>query len=253
NLDSAGVSWGYFVAQYSAHLARGQQASLEPQVPVLGLSNIAGVKADAARIQDLSRLYSKLANGGVPAVSYVVQPGNTEHAPGNVARGQVSTVGLINTIMRSRVWSSSAIFLTWSDWGGWYDQVAPPHVDSAGDGFRVPLMVVSPYAKQGAILSQTADFSSILKFIESLYGLPALTTRDQSAASLTNAFSFTSPARAPSPVSMGTLPATAVSHGSILIVLIAYGLPVAVFLFLLAYATGLWRPTWRVRTGWSKL
>jgi len=246
NLDQAGVSWGYFVAQYSAHLARGQLASLEPEVPLLGLANIAGVPKDNSRIEDLSRLYGELANGGVPAVSYVVQPGDTEHAPGNVARGQVATVGLINSIMRSRYWSSSAIFLTWSDWGGWYDGVAPP----AGSGFRVPLIVISPYAKRGAILSQTADSTSILKFIESVHGLPPLSTRDQGAASLMGAFSFTARARPPSPVTMGTVPATAVSHGSLLVVLLAYALPVLVFAALLAYVMGLWTPARRWVEGW---
>lgn len=246
NLDQARLSWGYFVAQYSAHVARGQLASLEPEVPILGLANIAGVNKDNSRIQDLSRLYGELANGGVPSVSYVVQPGNTEHAPGNVARGQVATVGLINSIMRSRYWGSSAIFLTWSDWGGWYDGVAPP----AGSGFRVPLIVVSPYAKRGAILSQTADSTSILKFIESVYGLPPLTSRDKSAANLLGAFAFNQRARAPSPVIMGTLPATAVSHGSLLVVLLAYALPVLVFAALLAYVMGLWTPARRWVEGW---
>lgn len=253
NLDRARVSWGYFVAQYAAHLARGQLDTLEPQVPLLGLANVAGAPSDYARIQDLTRLYSELANGGLPAVSYVVQPGESEHAPSNVARGQVATVGLVNSIMRSRYWKSSAIFLTWSDWGGWYDGVAPPRVDSAGYGFRVPLMVVSPYARHGAILTQTADFTSILKFIERLYGLPALTTRDQSAADLMGAFAFKAQTRAPSPVAMGTVPETAVSHGSIAIVLLAYALPVAMFAALLAYATGLWRPEGRRLQGWRKL
>ena len=253
NLDQARVSWGYFVAQYAAHLARGQVASLEPQVPILGLGNVAGVRADAAKIHDLKRLYSELANGGLPAVSYVVQPGNTEHAPSNIARGQVTTVGLVNSIMRSRYWKSSAIFLTWSDWGGWYDGVAPPVVGTVHYGFRVPLLIVSPYAKRGAILSQTADFTSILKFIERVFGLPPLTARDQNATDLMSAFAFQTAGRSPSPVTLGTVPPIAVSHGSIAIVLLAYGLPVAVFLVLIAYATGLWDQQRRRLPGWLKL
>jgi len=239
-LDGAGVSWGYFVAQYRKHVASGLQAALLPQVPILGLANIAGNPADLARVQDLSTLYHDLARGSAPAVSYVVQPGQTEHAPGNIASGEIATVGLINTIMRSRIWSSSAIFLTWSDWGGWYDGVPPPQVDSVGYGFRVPLLIVSPFADRGTIYTGTADFTSILKFIETLYGLPPLTTRDQAATNLMGAFSFHTRGGSPAPVTMGSMPTAGLAHGSLTAVVVAYSVPGLLLLFLITYAGSTW-------------
>jgi phospholipase C len=74
--------------------------------------------------------------------------------------------GLINTIMRSPDWNSTAIFLTWDDWGGFYDHVTPPTVDAQGYGIRVPGLVISPYAKRGYVDHQILSFDAYLKFIE---------------------------------------------------------------------------------------
>ncbi|MGH7612316.1 MAG: phospholipase C [Candidatus Dormibacteria bacterium] len=233
-LDAAGVSWGYFAATYDEHVDNGQVPTLEPEIPLLSLSNIAGNKKDMARIQDMSVLNRDLIRGGLPQVSYVVRPGQSEHAPGNIALGQVQTVGLINAIMRSRYWKSSAIILTWSDWGGWYDSVAPPQVDSEGDGFRVPTLVISPFARHGVVLHQTLDSTSILAFIEGLYGLDPLTTRDQNAGSLDDAFRFGGNGRKAIPVAMGTLPGSALTQGSISVILFVYLVPIGVIVLLLA-------------------
>jgi phospholipase C len=235
-LDARGVSWGYFVAQYRTHLSQGRQSSLVPQVPVLGLANIAGDPSDLARVQDLTGLYSDLVHGDLPAVNYVVQPGATERAPGNIAQGQVATVGLINAIMRSRYWGSSVVLLTWSDWGGWYDGVAPPTVGGVSDGFRVPLLIVSPFVRPGTIFSQTADFGSILQFIQAVHGLPPLTSREASSGSLLGALDLQGAPRAASPVPMGTLPASVASHGSVVQVFIAYTIPGLLILALVIYA-----------------
>ncbi|MGH7608387.1 MAG: alkaline phosphatase family protein [Candidatus Dormibacteria bacterium] len=232
-LDAAGVSWGYYAATYKAHELNGQVPTLEPEIPMLSLSNITDSRKDMARIQDLTTLDRELVKGGLPQVTYVVRPGQSEHAPGNISLGEVSTAGLINAIMRSRYWKSSAIFVTWSDWGGWYDSVVPPRVDVEGDGFRVPLLIVSPFAKRGALLTDQSDSTSILKFLESLYGLAPLTTRDQNAALLTDAFDFGT-ARPPSPVALGPLPATALTQGSVSTILLAYGIPLALVIALFA-------------------
>jgi phospholipase C len=83
-----------------------------------------------------------------------------------VSRGQSYVTGLINAVMRSPDWQSSAIFLTWDDWGGFYDHVVPPRVDEHGYGLRVPGLVISPYAKKGYIDHQVLSFDAYLKFIE---------------------------------------------------------------------------------------
>jgi phospholipase C len=90
----------------------------------------------------------------------------SEHPPGLVSAGQAYVTGLINAVMQSPLWSSTAIFLSWDDWGGFYDHVVPPKVDVNGYGLRVPGLVISPYAKRGYIDHQTLSFDAYVKFIE---------------------------------------------------------------------------------------
>jgi phospholipase C len=99
--------------------------------------------------------------------------------------------------MRSDAWHSSAFILTYDDWGGWYDHVPPPQVDAFGYGFRVPALLVSPYARRGHIDSTLLDYASILKFIEDNWGLEPLAERDAAANSIASAFDFSQPPREP--------------------------------------------------------
>ena len=114
-----------------------------------------------------SDFYKAARNGSLPAVSWVVPSGDdSEHPPGRISWGQNYVTGLIDAVMKSKEWDSTAIFLAWDDWGGFYDHVAPPKVDGAGYGMRVPAMVISPYAKRGYIDHQVLSFDAYLKFIE---------------------------------------------------------------------------------------
>jgi len=115
--------------------------------------------------------FFKDAYGGhLPAVSWVIPSGDdSEHPPARVSLGQDHVVRVINAIMSGKDWDSTAIFLAWDDWGGFYDHVAPPTVDENGYGLRVPGMVISPYAKQGMIDHQTLSFDAYDKFIEDLF------------------------------------------------------------------------------------
>jgi len=97
---------------------------------------------------------------------------------------------IVNAIGNSPYWSNTAILVTWDDWGGWYDHVAPQILNSYEYGFRVPMIVVSPYAKQGYISHVTHDFGSILKFIESTFNLPSLGYADAPADNLSDCFNF---------------------------------------------------------------
>jgi hypothetical protein len=99
--------------------------------------------------------------------------------------------------MKSRYWSSSAFMWTYDSWGGWYDHVPPPKVDARGYGFRVPALLLSPYAKRGVVDHTVLDYSSMLKFIEDNWRLAPLSTRDASSAGLATAFDFGAPPRAP--------------------------------------------------------
>jgi phospholipase C len=105
--------------------------------------------------------------GRLPAVSWLIPSGdNSEHAPGRISTGQDHVTRAINAIMSGKDWDSTAIFLAWDDWGGFYDHVKPPRVDGQGYGLRVPGLVISPYARKGFIDHQVLSFDAYLKFIE---------------------------------------------------------------------------------------
>ncbi|HEY8029363.1 MAG TPA: alkaline phosphatase family protein [Gaiellaceae bacterium] len=118
-------------------------------------------------IQPIHDFYVQARTGRLPAVSWVDPAGAvSEHPPSRVSVGQNYVTGLINTIMKGPDWKSTAIFLAWDDWGGFYDHVVPPVVDENGYGLRVPGIVISPYARQGFIDHQTLSFDAYVKFIE---------------------------------------------------------------------------------------
>ena len=102
------------------------------------------------------------------------------------------------------MWKSTAIFVTWDDYGGFYDHVAPPQVDAFGFGIRVPLLVISPYALRGAIDHRLGEFSSVLRFIEDNWDLRRLTPRDRAARNLSYDFDFTQKPRPPDPLPQRT-------------------------------------------------
>jgi phospholipase C len=105
--------------------------------------------------------------GRLPAVSWI-SPSQavSEHPPARIDTGQAYVTAIVNTLMKSPEWSSTAIFVSWDDWGGFYDHVVPPHVDASGYGLRVPGLVISPYARRGYVDHQTLSFDAYLKFIE---------------------------------------------------------------------------------------
>ncbi len=118
-------------------------------------------------IQPLKQFFSAANGGTLPAVSWITpSQGVSEHPPALVTAGQTYVTRVINTIMQSPDWKSTAIFLAWDDWGGFYDHVKPPVVDGEGYGLRVPALVISPYARKGYVDHQVLSSDAYLKFIE---------------------------------------------------------------------------------------
>jgi phospholipase C len=129
--------------------------------------------------------------GHLPQVSWLVTDfQHSDHPPASICVGQQWTVNVINAVMKSRYWKNTAIFLTWDDFGGFYDHVAPPRQDSVGLGPRVPAIVISPYARSHFIDHSQLEFDSFLRFIEDDFQLPALTGRDRHATSMLSSFNF---------------------------------------------------------------
>jgi phospholipase C len=123
----------------------------------------------------------------------------SEHPEYNFCHGENWSTKVINAIMESPMWPTTAIFLTWDDYGGFYDHVPPKQIDPFGFGIRVPLIVISPYAKEGYVSHEEGEFSSVLRFIEDNWDLTQLTHRDRRATPLLSAFDFSQDPRPPDP------------------------------------------------------
>jgi phospholipase C len=159
------VRWAYY-------LDHGAQTATHPAgVPLIWnvLPGFTDVHADGqlASIRPLTVFKAQAKAGTLPKVSWIAPDRrDSEHAGALVSTGQAYVTRIINAVMRGPDWSSSAIFLAWDDWGGYYDHVVPPQVDGRGYGIRVPALVISPYAKVGYIDHQRLSFDAYLKFIE---------------------------------------------------------------------------------------
>ncbi len=176
-LHKRNVSWGYYVVAGTepdceddaalSCVAPHQDAATPGIWNPLPYFDTVNNDQQLGNIKSVAKLYSAAENGTLPAVSWVVPSGAvSEHAPMSVSAGQSYVTSVVNALMRSPEWSSTAIFLAWDDWGGFYDHVAPPQVDQNGYGLRVPGLVISPYAKRGYVDHQTLSFDAYAKFIE---------------------------------------------------------------------------------------
>ena len=175
-LHKASVSWRYYVAtgtqpdcdDPSGMSCQNQYSANTPDIwnP---LPEFTTVQADGevGNVQTLDNYYTAAKTGQLPAVTWINPNGRvSEHPPSLVSVGQQYVKSLVDAAMQGPEWNSTAIFLTWDDWGGFYDHVVPPKVDRNGYGFRVPGIVISPWAKHGYIDHQVLSFDAFNKFIE---------------------------------------------------------------------------------------
>ncbi len=184
-LSSFGITWRYY---YQPNSGPGGY----PAIP-FDLSPLGNTPAEVRNVGPLSALLSDIGAGSLPAVTFVDPSASnalSEHPPANVTVGEAWSLSVIDAIEASPIWNSTAIFLTWDEGGGFYDGVVPPVMDSLGDGFRVPMIVVSPFTEGGRINSTTFDHTSVLKFIDQNWGLPYLNARVAETQSMGLVFPF---------------------------------------------------------------
>ena len=171
------VSWGYYVVTgrepdcenpAAVSCTPAAQSSTTPGIwNPLPYFDTVREDGQLQNIQTVDNFYTEAKQGTLPAVSWVIpSDAVSEHPPAAIGAGQSYVTSLINAVMASPDWGSTAIFLAWDDWGGFYDHVVPPVVDENGYGLRVPGLVISPYARKGFIDHQTLSFDAYVKFIE---------------------------------------------------------------------------------------
>jgi phospholipase C len=189
-LQKAGVSWKYY-------------ADTDQWMNALQAIRHVRFSSMWNQVQPPDTILTDLKNNQLPAVSWLIPPeGNPNEHPGggvNICEGENWTVDYLNAIFHSDAWPSTAIIIVWDDFGGMYDHVVPPHYDIMGLGPRTPALIISPYTVAGSnpaggsIDSTVYEFSSVLRFIEELHGLPSMTDRDAQASPLAGAFDFSQP------------------------------------------------------------
>ncbi len=188
-LDLNGVSWKYYLGSglepdcnddemtCDPQLQSSQVASYWNPLPGYAWAEAQGQSYIAQHNPDLDQFLVDIKTGNLPAVSWIV-PSNplSEHPAAGVTAGEDYVTSLVNAVMQSPYWSSSVIFLSWDDWGGFYDHVVPPLVDTnsspypvQGYGLRVPGLVISPYAKPGYIDHSVLSMDSYARFIEDVF------------------------------------------------------------------------------------
>jgi phospholipase C len=179
-LDNAGVSWRYYTP-LAGSIWTGPNAIRHLRFGA-DWNNV---------IFNSAQILTDIANGQLPNVSWVIPTaGASDHARINKGLGPSWVASIVNAVGQSKYWNNTVILITWDDWGGWYDHVAPQVINSYEYGFRVPLIVVSPFAKPAYVSHVTHDFGSILKFIEGIYNLPSLGYADALADDLSDCFNF---------------------------------------------------------------
>jgi len=193
SLDAKGVTWGYYAPAVNGGDVSGNiWSAFDAILPVR-------YGADWARNihSPETNVLSDITAGSLPSVSIVVPDArNSDHARFYAVNGPAWVSSIVNAIGGSKYWSDTAIFVTWDDWGGWYDHVPPIQIDAEGPGMRVALLAISPYAKRGYVSHTIYETASLTRFVEEVFLLPSLGQRDATANSPVDMFDFTQPVKA---------------------------------------------------------
>jgi phospholipase C len=179
-LDERSVSWRYYEINPLFN-------AVEALKPIWQKSSEYGAKVKTPPSQFLTDV-----DNGVLASLTIVTPTikSSDHAGDTDGTGPSWVASVVNAVGESKFWNDTAIFVMWDDWGGWYDHVRPKIYNSYELGFRVPLIVISPYAKHRHVSHVHYEFGSVLKFTERTFGLKSLGTTDVRAHDLDDMFDF---------------------------------------------------------------
>jgi len=217
-LQAGAIPWRVYVQDYNPALnytntdmSKNRYINLLPAIP-----RFVDNKTLNSNLVDLVQYFRDLRRNDFPAVSYIVAPDSDESSPRDVSSGQEFVSSLVLALMKSKHWDDSAFIITYRESGGWYDHVAPPVVDGQLYGFRLPTLIISPFAKKGYLDGTLYDVTSILKFIEYNYGLPPLSSRDAKANNMLNAFDFAQLPRKPLDLGSGSVQNATQENGKII-------------------------------------
>ena len=185
-LDRSGIDWGFYAAYYSSGYVNLWSAYQAIGHIYYGPDWHEDVLPNTSFFDDVKY-------GRMRAVSWITPScANSDHAGCGSNTGPSWVASLVNAVGESKYWNTTAIFVFWDDYGGWYDDVAPQMVDYDGLGLRLPLLIISPYAKKGYVSHVRYEHGSILKFVEDLWSLPRLAASDARANSpASDSFDFT--------------------------------------------------------------
>ncbi len=215
-LNDKNISWAWYSGGWNDAVAGKPDPLFQYHHQALAFyANYAdGTPGRAAHLKDEQDFMTALSSNSLPAVSFIKPLGPDNEHPGytNLMQGQQHVADLVAAVQNSPYWADTAIVITYDEHGGRWDHVAPPVIDKWGPGSRVPAIIISPFAKKGYVDHTQYETVSILKFIETRWGLQALTDRDAKAADLTAAFDFnaTPAAQATStPAATGATPTAA--------------------------------------------
>lgn len=212
-LDAKGVGWRYYAQGLSSSqtsIWTGPNAIKHICDPNTrnGVLTCTGIEWSTHVTLDPSQVLTDIANNQLAQVVWVTPDGaDSDHPAGNTGGGPSWVASIVNAIGSSAYWQNTAILITWDDWGGWYDHVAPKVINSYEYGFRVPLVVISPYTKAAYISHTTHDFGSILKFVEEVFGTPSLGYADAKSDDLSDCFDYTQ-----TPLTFHVVPAEKDAH-----------------------------------------
>jgi phospholipase C len=183
-LDAKGVTWRYYApgADSSFFVLSAFQAIRHIRFGSDWKDNV---------VSPQNRVLVDIAHGELAQVTWIVPDWRHSDHPGSGSlEGPDWVASIVNAIGKSPFWNSTAIFISWDDWGGWYDHVEPPKMDAMGPGFRVPLLVVSPYARHGYVSHEFHEASGFLRFMEENFGLGTLGTRDGGPDAYADCFDY---------------------------------------------------------------